>query len=81
LLRRQKGKLPDLSQVSVQSSIGFIHEQNIFPGPTPPLLRIWGIFPCRYRGDGRSLFRDINGPTPDDGRSCQSRFAGKIMFG
>jgi hypothetical protein len=25
-------------------------------GPTPPLLRIWGIFPYRYRDDGRSLF-------------------------
>jgi hypothetical protein len=28
---------------------------------TPPLLRISGIFPCRCRDDGRSLFRDING--------------------
>ncbi len=30
-------------------------------GPTPPLLRIWRGFPCRYRDDGRSLFLDING--------------------
>ena len=39
LLRRQKRKAPDLSQVSVKSSIGFIHVLNVFAGLNRPLLR------------------------------------------
>jgi hypothetical protein len=44
-------------------------------------LRKRGILRCHVGVGGHSLFRDINDPTTDDGRSFKSRFAGKIMFG
>src|SRR6266480_685981 len=56
-----------LSPVSVSFMI-----RNVFTGASPPLLRTWGIFSCRYRDVGCSLFRHINGPTTDDCRSCQN---------
>ena len=40
----KREKKPDLSQVSIESSIEFIHVQNVFGGLNPPLLRGWGDF-------------------------------------
>src|SRR5206468_10122018 len=59
LLRRQKGKAPDLSQVCVKSGIALIHARSLFAEASPPLLRKSGILRCRSRGDSSSLFRGV----------------------
>jgi len=47
LLRRQQRNSPDLLQVSVQSGIAFVHDDNVFAGGNPPLPHKRGIL--KYR--------------------------------
>src|SRR4029077_18432429 len=73
LFRRQKGKPPDLSQVSVESIIGFIHERNLLARAKRSLLRKRGIFRCHVGVGARYLFRDKRL------RPCQGKPAEKII--
>ena len=47
LLRRQKGKARDLSQVCVNSGIALIHIRTLIADANLPLLRRRGILQCR----------------------------------
>jgi len=56
LLRRQQRNSPDLLQVSVQSGLAFVHDENVCERANPPLLRKGGILTYRSGGDRCSLF-------------------------
>jgi len=46
LLGCQKRNSPDLSQVSIQSRIAFVHDANVFAGANRPLPHKGGILRC-----------------------------------
>src|SRR5947208_12536675 len=73
LFRRQERNPPDLFQVSFESGIAFIHNQNVFDGANALPLRKRGILRCHLRVGGGYLFGDrIN--------SAQLRASASVML-